>query len=194
MRIGIFGGSFNPVHNAHLRFARQARKKFKLDRIVFVPSGRPPHKSPSLLASKPDRLKMLRLALAGSGFSVSDHELRKKSISYSWDTIRYFRKRFPKAQLHFLLGADALSGIKTWKRGERILDEARFIVAARPGRPLGRLPKRVRDKVWVLPFRESTLSASLLRRRAARGLSLAGLTPPSVTRFIRAQGLYGSRP
>ena len=207
MRIGLLGGSFNPIHRGHLAVARAARAALHLDRIVLVPSARPPHKSSSL-ASAEDRFAMASLAaadpvFAGAGFEVSDVELTRTGPSFTIDTLRWFRERDPAAELFFVVGADSVPELKTWRDARELFRLARFAVAARPGHDLeGDLAALARDlgaeaaqglRERVVPIEPDPLSATEIRRRLRDGDSIEGLVPDAVRRYIHERGLYGAR-
>ena len=217
-RIGLFGGTFDPVHNGHLRAARLVQKRFGLDRIFFIPAAIPPHKARPDMAPARDRLGMTALAVAGRGdWTASPVELRAGGPSYSIRTIETMRRRFPRARLFFIVGADAFLEIKTWREWERVLRNCAFIVMTRPGSrldaavrvlgptwkdalrrvvPGGRLSEGKFDppSVFFLPIAALPVSSTSIRARARGGRSLAGLVPRAVADHIRTKGLYGGRP
>ncbi|MCX6348677.1 MAG: nicotinate-nucleotide adenylyltransferase, partial [Candidatus Aureabacteria bacterium] len=201
-RIGILGGTFNPVHNGHLLIAREALRKFRLDRILFIPVALPPHKAPADLAPASNRLAMLGLALRGKKkFSISRLEIARGGKSYTARTVRELKKRFPRAEIYLIVGADNLQEIASWKRIGEVVRRGRFIVVTRPGFPLrdiagenaawaGRILSPGADNLIEL---ELPVSSSGIRERARRGMSLKGLVPPAVSRYIREKALYGGR-
>ncbi len=203
-KIGILGGTFNPVHLGHLALARAAKQRFRLDEVWFVPCARPPHKAAPDLASDKDRLAMLRAALRGRKyFRVADIELRRGGISYSVDTLRELKRRFPAAHFHFIIGADMLPELHTWREIEHLLALCRFVVMCRPGARLAarriRLPapwpERLQRGFFEGPFLK--ISSSEVRARARRGLPLDHLVPKAVGRYIERRALYagkGKRP
>lgn len=171
MRIGIFGGSFDPVHLGHLRLAEKMLKSKALQRIYFVPVKRSPFKSRAPAANAKDRLTMLRLALRKNpALKISECELRRPSPSYTAHTVKFFRKRFPRAQFYLLMGQDALKHFRKWKNPREIQKECRLLPHARIG----------------------GISSSKIRVRAASGRSLKGLVPGKVERYIVWKGLYGA--
>src|SRR5215207_7346871 len=135
MRLGLFGGSFNPIHYGHLGMARDAREKLQLDRVLFIPTGDPPHKQEGALAPANDRYEMVRLAITGEpSFDLSDVELRRTGKSYSIDTVRQLRRQYhPSAELYFLIGLDAFLDFPSWREPLALLQACRFVVISRPG-------------------------------------------------------------
>lgn len=140
-RLGLFGGSFNPIHVCHLTVARQARDLLQLDRVLFIPTGDPPHKSDRSLAPAEDRYEMVRLAIADDPwFDLSDVELRRPGKSYTIDTIRELRSRYgPETTFFFLIGLDAFLDLPTWREPAALLRACRLVVISRPGVSFQRL-------------------------------------------------------
>ena len=187
MKIAIFGGTFDPIHGAHLAIAREAARSFGLARVLFVPASRPPHKGGETAAGYEDRYHMVELACQGEPrFEASRLEAGQER-SYSIDTIeRVLPTIEPGDELFFLIGADAFAEIATWRRWRDVIREVRFIVVARPGHdyaiPSGARVERL-DTV-ALP-----VSSSAIRARLAAGERPAEL-PPAVFEYIRERGLY----
>ncbi len=212
-RIGILGGTFNPIHLGHLRSAEEVREAQRLDRVLFIPSASPPHKRRDGLASAEHRLAMVRRAVAGNPFfTVSTIEVERTGHSYSVDTLRALRMRTPRAAFSFIMGLDAFREIDTWKDYETLFGLCDLVVTSRPPReetPLADLlPVAVRDQFCyadgalthrtgnrILYQRISGLdiSASSIRQRLGAGLSIRYLVPLSVERYIARHGLYGRR-
>ncbi|HVM97026.1 MAG TPA: nicotinate-nucleotide adenylyltransferase, partial [Candidatus Acidoferrales bacterium] len=202
MRIGILGGTFNPIHLAHLRSAEEVREAQGLDRVLFIPSASPPHKRQRDLASAAHRVAMVRRAIAGnSAFRVSTIELDRPGRSYSVDTLRSLLQRMPQATFTFILGIDAFREIGTWKEYRALFGLCDIVVTSRPPRLQTRLNESIpvaAQKDFCYRRRTNTLehktghrivyqeisdlevSASYLRERLARGLSIKYLVPPSV--------------
>ena len=184
MRIGIFGGSFNPVHEGHLCLARAAVSELNLNKIIFVPSFQNPLKQKEELLPPVFRIKLLRTAIKNQpGFSISLYEIKRKSPSFTVDTLKYFKRKFGKCSvLYFLSGADVLKNIKRWKSVDQIFKICRFVVMTRPGYPEMRSPK----SVLQVPFEALSLSSSGIRRRLQRGQSIGGLVPSGTEKMLTA--------
>jgi nicotinate-nucleotide adenylyltransferase len=213
MRIGVFGGTFNPIHLAHLRSAEEVREAHGLDRILFIPSATPPHKRQDGLAPAAHRLAMARLAIAGNRrFRVSTIETDRRGRSYSVDTLRLLRTRMPAATFFFIMGLDAFREIATWKDYRSLFTLCDIIVTSRPPyeAPLGLagLPVAVRAefcyRAGILEHRTGNhvifqrisdldISASTIRRLLGRRLSVRYLVPASVERYIARHHLYARR-
>jgi nicotinate-nucleotide adenylyltransferase len=168
MRIALLGGTFNPVHGGHLLIAEAARQAFHLDRVIFVPAGQPPHKKRPLTSAQ-HRLAMLRLAVRGNPFfRISDWEIKQKRVVYTVETLEHFRKQWPKAALHFIIGSDSLKDLPRWKDSKRLRSLCRFVIQER-----------------LLPF-----ASHEIRRRVRRHLSIRYQVPDAVERYIRRARLY----
>lgn len=190
------GGTFDPIHTGHLVIAEEARIRFDLDEVVFVPAAVPPHKKRADLSPAEDRYAMALLATASNPyFSVSRIELERPGPSYTIDTVRQFRaQQGADAQLYFLTGADAILEILTWRDPEALARECRLIAAARPGYDLEqigrRLPDNIRAAVDTLVVPGVDVSASEIRRRVRAAVSISYLTPEPVIDYIRKKRLY----
>ena len=213
-RIGIFGGTFNPVHYGHLRAAEEVRQAFSLEKVHLVPSARPPHKGKSGLAAADHRLAMVRRAVRGNPhLSGCAYECRKPGPSYSVETLTWFSRRHPGAELFFIIGWDAWLEIDSWHAWRELFSLANFIVISRSGcQPWlestatelfpfalkdlfcyeNRSCYRVRSgrKLHFFPVSRIDVSASRIRHEAAAGRSLRYLTPDSVIRYINQHQLY----
>jgi nicotinate-nucleotide adenylyltransferase len=212
MRIGLMGGSFNPVHNAHLRIAGEAEAACGLDRVIFIPAADPPHKPVAGGVSFEHRSKMVCMAIAGRpDFEMSTVEAEREGKSYSIDTIRTFRERFPKDELFFIIGGDSFLEIGSWHRYDEILRSCNLIVVERPGcpvtDPLEALPEAVRGEFTLesesgrLTHRSGTalffitgspldISSTEIRRLAAAGADITNYVPPDVAAYISQQRIY----
>lgn len=187
-RICLFGGTFDPIHCAHLRIAEEAFRSFALDRVLFVPAGNPPHKEAGGLTPYEDRLAMVEIACASySQFEASRLE-EGKERSYTVDTLCRFRAQTnANDRIFFLIGADAFDELETWKNWRQVVTLTEFIVVARPGRAYRAIPGA---RVHALENLSLPVSSSTIRERLAAGEPTPEL-PPAVRRFIETRGLYG---
>ena len=188
MRIGVLGGTFNPIHIGHLILANEALSKLKLDKIIFVPSYMPPHKNVEGEIKPADRLKMVELALEDNpAFEVSNFEIGRKRTSYSIDTLKEFRAKYGQdAQLYFITGSDLLKDLFSWKNVNDIFKISKFIVANRAGYPVKEVPKEV-ETVVITPIE---VSSEDIRRRLKAGKSIRYLVPEKVRSYIIDRKLY----
>ena len=188
MRIGILGGTFNPIHIAHLILAEEALSKLRLDKVVFVPTFIPPHKNIEGNVKPKDRLRMTELAIEGNAsFGVSTFELDSKKKSYSIDTLKEFRRVYGKdAQLFFITGSDLLKDLFSWKNVNEIFKMSKFIVANRPGYPVDDVPEEI-DTVVITPIE---ISSEDIRRRIRDARSIRYLIPEKVRAYIVKHKLY----
>lgn len=188
-RIGIFGGSFDPVHRGHLLVAQAAREELALDRLFFVPAAQSPFKPDRHPAPGPRRLQMLRLALAGQNqCEVDDGELRRGGVSYTIDTARIYAERFPGAALFYLIGADHIGQLPRWREAAELARLLQFVVIPRPGQTPEEAPAPFRlQHLRGFPF---AISSSQIRDRVRRRLSIEHLTPAPVIEAIRNNRLY----
>ncbi|MCU0666130.1 MAG: nicotinate-nucleotide adenylyltransferase [Candidatus Omnitrophica bacterium] len=187
MRIGILGGTFNPVHLGHLILAEEAREKLGLDKIIFVPAYLPAHKKKKGIVSAFHRYQMLKLAIKGNKhFSVSDFEIKKKGISYTIDTIRHFMASCSSDRFYFITGSDLLKYLDEWKDLSDIIRMVKFVVATRPGYPLEKIP----DYIRTVPIRSVDISAFEVRDCIRKGKSFRYLVPEQVFDYIKANKIY----
>jgi nicotinate-nucleotide adenylyltransferase len=189
-----FGGSFNPIHDGHLRCAQVVAEKGGYERVLLIPSARPPHKpDPADLAPAADRLAMCRLAAADRPlFAVSDIETRRGGPSYTIETAQELRRQ-GFSTINWLIGADMLLYLPKWHRVSELLREVHFVVMARPGWTIDweRLPgafRHLRNHVVEAPLID--ISATEIRRRVREGLPIEHLTPVAVAKYIHEHGLY----
>ncbi len=212
--IGLFGGTFDPIHSGHLAAARAACREFGLSEVHFVPSARPPHKTAREMAPFADRYAMVVLACAGYPALVASRleaDTRRRRPYYTLETIERARQQFGRGvKLYFLVGADSFEELPTWKDWKNLLEACDFIVVNRPGHSLKRLrrviPRKLlgrrggseeanrialrRTVIYLLRGVQVPVSSTTIRRRAARGLSLRGMVPRVVEEYIRQRKLY----
>jgi nicotinate-nucleotide adenylyltransferase len=196
-RIGVFGGSFDPPHLAHLALARAARDALALDELRLLPAGQPWQKAGQALAPAADREAMLRLLVAGqAGLVVDPRELHRDGPSYTIDTLRELAAEQPGAMLFLVVGADQFARLDTWREAEAILDLATLAVAARAGQsPQPPAAWAQRPLVWrELPMPPSAISATEVRRRVAAGAPTAALVGAAVAGYIDQHQLYRAAP
>ena len=189
LKLAIFGGTFDPIHEGHLALAREAATRFRLDRVLFVPAAHPPHKADVTHAPYADRVRMAELACQGDPrFEVSRIE-EGTARSYSIDTIEKLRARLaPGDQLYFLIGADAFAEIRTWHRWRDVAKGVRFLVVSRPGHLYQSPPGVMLDRIDDI---EVGISSSAIRAALASRQSPAGL-PVAVLDYAVSHGLYGA--
>ena len=198
MRLGLFGGTFDPIHLGHLILAEQCRESCGLDRVWLVVAGSPPHK-PGGRTAVGHRLEMARIAIAGQpAFAVSDIEATRPGPHYSVETLESIRRDHPGDELFFLIGADSLADLPSWREPERIAQLATIVVVNRPG--LEEVdPARLPDfgpgahRLVAVTIPPVGLSSSDLRRRLAASRSIRYMVPRGVEAYIEAHGLYRSR-
>lgn len=187
MKIGILGGTFNPIHIGHLILAEEVREKLGLGEIIFVPTYLPPHKDNSDIASAYSRLAMVKLAIKGNRhFRASDLEIKRDGRSYTIDTLREFKKRHADDQLYFIIGSDLLKYLEDWKDLDEIMRMVSFVVATRPGYPLEKIPSHI----TTIPIRAVDISGFEIRKAIKENKSFRYLVPERVLRYIRRKGLY----
>ena len=197
-RIGVLGGTFDPVHNGHLHIAGELRQALGLDRVLWVPAGVPPHKAGQIVSADRDRLAMLELALAGSPFDeISTIDIDRAGPSYTADTLALLRGQVFPSSLVFLMGEDSLRDLPTWHDPDRILRAAEIAVAGRPGinadlDALVRAIPALRGRVHLAVIDEVPVSSSEIRQRVRENRPIEGLVPPKVADYIREHGLYRS--
>ncbi len=196
-RIGLFGGSFDPVHNAHLALARQARDELQLDELRWVPAGQPWQKMRPVTPAA-QREAMLRLAIAGEPrFVIEGCELQRQGPSYTLDTVRELQAAEPGVEWFLVIGDDQYRNLHTWHGFEQLLQRVTLALAQRPGAvdDAAAADARVRAAPQVaLALPPMQISASDIRRRVAAGLDIAALVPPAVALYIHQQGLYRPAP
>ena len=182
-KLGIYGGTFDPIHNEHLILAREALEQLELDRVIFVPAAVSPHKLDHSAAPVSARLEMLRSALEGeSGFDFDDVELHRPPPSFTVDTVEQLARRYPDTRIFYLVGSDNLPRLHTWHRFHDLEKLVQFVVLARDAKPI--------DERFTTIRRLIDISATEVRNRVATGRSIRYLVPPSVEEVILRHQLY----
>ena len=204
MRIGVFGGSFDPVHVGHLWIAEAARETLQLAEVRWLPAAQSPLKPTGPVATGPQRLSMLQLALAGvEGHVIDDRELRRGAVSYTIDTVQELCQELPGADLMLIIGSDSLATMRQWHRPEDLLQKILLAVVQRGGDPdpdfsvLEGLVSQERIATFqqhVIPMPLIEISSSEMRQRVAQGRSIRFRTPRAVEAFIHSERLYQSPP
>lgn len=202
MKIGIMGGTFDPIHNGHLMLGDTARDQFGLDVIWFMPNGRPPHKALDSIGSDTDmRAKMVTLAIKDhKSFELQDYELKRKEVSYSYETLEYFHAVYPEDEFYFIIGADSLRDIEKWVHPERFLAVCHVLAAYRDGwntrqtmlEHISYLNDKYHARIKLLQSPLIAISSHELRAKIRAGEPITGLVPAKVEAFIAKEGLYES--
>jgi len=191
-RVGVFGGSFDPIHDAHLEVGRVALEQFGLEKVLFVPNGLPADGTEAVGRRREHRYQMAVAAVAGrSGFVVSRIEIDRDGVSYTIDTIRALQQDYGQG-ICFIIGADSLVRIDQWKEPEAIIASVPFAVAPRAGISFAAFEQGLFEEasIWPLEMPEVDLSSTALRERVGRGESIAESVPAAVMAYIEEQGLY----
>ncbi len=193
MRIGILGGSFDPIHKGHLALAQESAKQFNLDKILFIPASHPPHKKEDHhLTSAPLRARMIALAIQDDPrWELCDLELRRPGVSYTVDTLRELRKLYPQPhELFFIAGADSFNDLKDWKEPKELLKLCEWIVAPRPS---SKLPEPLPSGFHLLKIAPILVSATELRSRIERGEDISEWVPEKVRDYMKKQKIYSGK-
>ncbi|ANE47267.1 nicotinic acid mononucleotide adenylyltransferase [Paenibacillus swuensis] len=193
MRIGIMGGTFNPIHLGHLIAAQRACEGMELDQIWFMPTHTPPHKPAPAGTTPEQRRDMVQLAVSGSNrFCVSDAELRREGVSYSYDTVCRLQQDHPDDRFYYIVGADMIQFLPKWYRIDELATRIGFIGLQRKGysASLEALPENIRAAVTLVPMPVIELSSTEIRERRAKGKPVTYLVPANVERYMEENGLY----
>ena len=220
MRIGLFGGTFNPIHRGHLRAASEVIKKFNLDQIFLIPAALPPHKTPGAVANADDRLEMIHLAIGDvPGIVVSDVELNRPGPSYTIDTVRHFKETLAEdSRIYLIMGLDAFLEIDTWKSYAELLEQIAFIVMVRPNEDCpdadqsweilenylkstlsedfelltarGCFTSEGKQPIYIVDIDAMDISSTKIRQNIKIKQPIKDLVPPKVAEFIQSRGLY----
>ncbi len=199
-KIAIFGGSFNPIHNGHIRVAEYALKECGLNRIIFLPNATPPHKNNAEIISAVHRFNMVSLAIEGSkSFEISDYEMNLETPSYTINTIRHFKKIYD-ADIFFIIGADSLYTLNQWKQYNDLVNECFFIVADRNCREGSNLLKEAQNhlekggKIKLIKMPKIDITSSFVRDKLSKGEDVSRYLPKKVNDYIMKNGLYKNNP
>lgn len=202
-KVGILGGTFNPVHNGHIALAKKALKEFRLKEVIFMPTGTPPHKTTKGLATRKHRLNMLSLAVKHHNrLKISKIELNRTGFSYAVDTFGKLKKRAgAKTELYYIMGLDSINSILSWKKPLELFRLCKFIIATRPGSKI-RTFKRImkfppisinKEKIDLIELNMG-VSSSDIREKAKKGRNIGRMVPKAVAEYILRNGLYGINP
>jgi nicotinate-nucleotide adenylyltransferase len=197
-RLGIMGGTFDPVHYGHLVAAEGARYSFSLEKVIFIPAGNPPHKPDHIITEPSIRYEMTCLAVASNPFfCASDLEVRRAGPSFTIDTVRYMMRLHPDERIYFITGADALLEISTWKEFEVLLSICNFVAATRPGYRLLELKEKLdslrdnlKQNISYMEVPALAISSTDIRQRVREGRPIKYLLPESVEDYIIQNNLY----
>ncbi|ACA60361.1 nicotinate-nucleotide adenylyltransferase [Candidatus Desulforudis audaxviator] len=198
MKLGVMGGTFDPVHYGHLVVAEGVRYEYRLDKVIFVPAGRPPHKADRPMSGPEHRLTITALAIASNPyFEVSDLEIKRPGLSYTYDTIRELQSLYRPEVVYFITGADAVLELLSWHRIRELLAMCRFIAATRPGYNLENLtvklkllPASLVERIVPVEVPALAISSSDIRRRVSEGRPIKYLLPEGVEEYVLSTGLY----
>lgn len=194
-RIGIMGGTFDPIHHGHLVAASEAADRFNLDRVIFVPTGQPWQKADRHVSPAEHRYLMTVIATASNPrFTVSRVDIDRGGDTYTVDTLRDIQALYPDAELFFITGADAISSIVTWRDWEAMFEQAHFVGVTRPGYELSEeiLPEVTRERVTLIDVPALAISSTDIRNRAAQGRPVWYLVPDGVVQYIAKHRLYSA--
>ncbi|MDD7794867.1 nicotinate-nucleotide adenylyltransferase [Clostridium sp. 'White wine YQ'] len=197
-KIGIMGGTFDPPHKGHIYIAQEAYKKLHLDSVIFMPAGNPPHKTYKKITNEKDRYEMVKLAIADyEHFEVSDYEISKQTLSYTFLTLKYLKEEREKCELFFIAGADSLVTFESWRNIEEILNLATLVIFTRPGYPKDEVIKsknvieeKYNHSVILLDLIEQDISSSYIREALEEGKEVTEYLNSNVYEYIRVNGLY----
>ena len=197
--IGLMGGSFNPIHCGHVALARAALESSRVERVLFLPTGNPPHKKEGL-ADKFDRLRMVELAVEHeAGMAVCREEIDRDGVIYTVDTLAALKRKMPDCTLTYLIGADTLRALGTWRRVETVIERCKFLVMMREGETreevirLAGLWTQKGAQIDFLDARKMDISSTQIREQIQKGLPFERLVPQAVADYIHEHGLYGAK-
>lgn len=200
MKIGIMGGTFDPIHNAHLMLAEYAYREYRLDQVWFMPNGNPPHKQDQKGRTDAGlRAEMVRIAIAGKeAFRLEEYEIRRKEISYSYETMEHFREIYPEHHFYFIIGADSLFAIESWVHPERLLKSCTILAACRAGvnrydimeEKIQELNQKYNSDIRLLITPVVGTASQNLRQMRKRGRAISAEVPEKVEEYIISHHLY----
>ncbi|WP_050606798.1 nicotinate-nucleotide adenylyltransferase [Clostridium niameyense] len=195
----ILGGTFDPIHNGHINVAYEALERFKLDKVIFMPAGNPPHKLKIEKTPANIRYEMVKIAIQDEEkFSISDYEINRKDISYTYKTLKYFTKLEPDTSWYFITGADCLSYLDHWKNLEEILSMCNFVIFSREGFKQQQeiinakryMEQKYKDKMLFIEAPILDISSTNIRNRIESGKEVKFYMPDSVYEFIKYKNIY----
>jgi nicotinate-nucleotide adenylyltransferase len=190
-KIGVLGGTFDPIHVGHLVLAEQVREKFQLERVIFIPCASPPHKTEQRLSPANDRFEMTKLALEGNlYFFVSDIELKREGLSYTVETLRELKELYKDSEIYFLTGSDVLNEITTWKDPEEIYKLAKIVIGIRPGFDKFDAENHFAKKSIIVDITGVDISSTQIREKVSKSESIKYLVPSKVEEYIKSRNLY----
>lgn len=199
MKIGIMGGTFDPVHNGHLMLGNYAYKLFRLDEVWFLPNGNPPHKSSvSIETVAESRVEMVQMAIQPfTHFRLEKYEVERREVSYSYQTMQYFQDQYPEHEFYFIVGADSLFSIEKWVHPEKLLRACILLAAYRNGKDtqemlsqIHYLSRKYECDIRLMNTPDVAVSSSDIRRRIKEGLSISGFVPKAVENYIVKKHLF----
>lgn len=198
-KIGLFGGTFDPIHSGHIALARRVLDTFLLDKLIFIPAGNPPHKTARQITDKKHRFSMVLLAAREDPrFFVSDYELNNEGPNYSYITISHFKTQYPEDEFFFIVGGDSFRDFPCWKNYRTLISMCTFVVVSRPGVDPARYFEKFQGdetppRVLFLNDFSQDVSSTKIRQRLASGKEITGQVPPCVEQYIKTNQLYRSR-
>ncbi len=192
MNIGLFGGTFDPVHNAHIELAYSALKNANLTKVIFVPAGIPPHKRGKVFANAEDRYNMLKLAIEDEPyFEVSRYEIDNPNPSYTIKTVEHIQNLYNNSKIYLITGLDTLIDIPNWYQSDKLIEKVHnFLVATRPNSTEKNIPTTILSKTIWLPFIPKDIASHQIRALISQGKEIRDLVPKKVEKYIYEHGLY----
>ncbi|MCY6484277.1 nicotinate-nucleotide adenylyltransferase [Clostridium aestuarii] len=195
---GIFGGTFDPIHNGHLHVAYESLYKLHLDKVIFMPSGNPPHKTNKKLTDSCIRYNFIKKIIQNEEkFDISDYEINKKGLSYTYETLEFFNKMEPKTKWYFITGADCLMDICLWKNANKILELCEFVVFNRPGYSKeeiimhkNKVEEKYNKKITFLDIPILEISSTNIRKKVKKGENISYLVPEKLEDLLTKMNLY----